>query len=53
VRRLLAGAALLCLTGCAPDLAALAADPTAVCIRATYVYGSVEINRNHGCEAKP
>ncbi len=38
------------LGGCAPDLTALAQDQNALCVRATYVYGSVEINRNHGCE---
>jgi len=47
--RILAGVALVCLAGCAPDLSALAADKNALCLRATYVYGSVEIDRNHGC----
>ena len=43
-------ALLLMLAGCAPDLAALAADTNALCVQATYVYGSIQINRNHGCD---
>ena len=39
--------------GCAPDLKALAEDKNAICIRVTYVYGSAEINRNHGCDRAP
>lgn len=37
-------------TGCAPDLTALANDHNALCARWTWVYGSGEINRNHGCD---
>lgn len=39
----------LLLPGCAPDLTALASDPTSLCITATYVYGSISVDRNHGC----
>jgi hypothetical protein len=39
--------------GCAPDLAALAQDKNALCVRVTWLYGSAEINRNHGCETMP
>ena len=34
----------------ASDIAALANDPAPVCFRATYVYGSVEVSRYHGCD---
>jgi len=38
--------------GCipAPDLAALAADHNAICIRVTTPWGTSEVSRNHGCE---
>lgn len=40
----------LLLAGCAPDLAQLASDPNAICIKATSIYFTVDVNRNHGCE---
>lgn len=50
--RLLALGSLIGLSGClsTPDLTALANDPSAICIRLTSIYGSVETSRNHGCE---
>ena len=46
---LLAGT-LVVLAGCAPDLQALSQDHNSDCIRVTWIYGSAEINRNHGCD---
>lgn len=45
-------ALMLALGGCnlAPDLTALANDPTAMCITITSVWVSTTVNRNHGCE---
>lgn len=49
--RLLTLAALLLLTGCAPDLAALANDPAPICMDHTDPWtGSTRVNRYHGCD---
>jgi len=50
IRVLPAAVVALCLAGCAPDLQALASDPNAICIKATSIWFTVDINRNHGCE---
>lgn len=47
---LTAAAVLALLSGCAPDIAALAQDKNQVCIEWTWVYGSGKYNRNHGCD---
>jgi hypothetical protein len=41
----------MALSGCAPDLAALSQDPAPACFRWTWVYGSGELSRYHGCDA--
>lgn len=40
----------LLLAGCVPNLDALARDKNPLCARVTWISGSVEINRDHGCE---
>jgi hypothetical protein len=40
----------LAASGCAPDLQALASDPTALCVKATSIWFTIDVNRNHGCE---
>lgn len=49
--RMLALAAMLGgLGGCAPDLAALATDKNALCVRVVTIWATTVIDRNFGCE---
>jgi hypothetical protein len=41
------------LAGCAPDLSALANDPSAICGKETSVWVNFDFNRNHGCDYPP
>lgn len=50
IRVVLLGA-LIALSGCAPSFAELAADPAPACLKWTWVYGSGELSRYHGCDA--
>jgi hypothetical protein len=52
-RALAAVAIAASLAGCAPDLTALANDPSAICADETSVWVNVKINRNHGCDYPP
>lgn len=54
IRSLIVLGALIALSGCAPDIQAwgdaLKADPAPACVRWTWVYGSGELSRYHGCD---
>lgn len=51
MRRLAALALCGLLCACAPDLAALASDPNAVCADVSTPWGTAHLERNHGCAA--
>ncbi len=41
------------LSGCAPDLTALATDKNADCLTETSIWVSLKVDRNWGCEQPP